>query len=513
MEIEGVEFGDALRILAQRAGVELKRMDPKLKTERTRLYEICNLANQFFIRQLEASRNGKEMQGYLVSRGLKPETIKEWQIGYAPDNWRSLLEFLNSRGYPNNEVLKTGLVVKNEQSKYYDRFRDRIIFPISDINGTIVGFTGRENPNKPDERMGKYINIPNTLIYDKSRVLYGLNKAKMDIRKEGLCVLVEGQTDVVMAHQNGFGNVVASSGTALTEYQLRILKRYTENLATAFDMDVAGEEATKRGINLAIELGFNSKVINLPDNQDPADCLRKDSSLWKKAVEQAENLIEFYLNNALAKNNPETAQGKKEVGQIVLPVIKRIPSKIEQSHWLQEMAKRLSVKEDILFEEMEKIKYSPGIARETVIGNKSDKKINLEEYALGLVLSCSENPKECQVESKYLFNDPELGEIFNALKKNEGKKIDLNKLKKKLPTRLANQIDHLIFKAEIQKNIIEEFEPKKEISSCFGQLKKRHLREKLNQLSLAIQKAEGEKDKTTLNNLTQQFNKLAKQGV
>ena len=514
MEIEGVEFGDALKMLASRAGVELKRVDPEMQTRRTRSYEIADLANRFFVRQLEASRTGKDMKGYLVSRGLKPETIKEWQVGYAPSQWRSLLEFLNGRGYPNDEIIKTGLVVKSEKGKYYDRFRDRIIFPISDINGVVVGFTGRENPNKPDERMGKYVNTPNTLIYDKSRIIYGLNKAKLDIRKENLSVLVEGQTDVLMAHQNGFKNVVASSGTALTEFQLRTLKRYSDNLATAFDMDIAGEEATKRGVNLAIELGFNAKVIDLPQNSDPADCLKKDISLWQKAVKESKNIVDFYLTTALARNDPETVEGKKEISRIVLPIIKKIPNRIEQSHWLDQTSMRLGAKESDLVEEMGKMRYDSEIRQEPVkevSDNKREQRINLEEYVLGLMLSCSENPKECQAEPSHLFNNSQLSQIFERIRKNKKKKINLDKLRKDLPIELANQIDHLIFKAEAQKSMIEDLEPKKEIVFCFNQLKKRYLKDKFNQLNLAIRKAEEKKDKATLGKLTQEFNKLTKQ--
>ena len=348
MEMEGVEFGDALKILAQRTGIELKKMDPKLKTERTRLYEVCQLANLFFIKQLEASKAGKGICGYLNKRGLKTKTIKEWQIGYAPNQWRSLKDFLNKQGYSDGEILKAGLSV----DKGYDRFRDRIMFPISDLNGLIIGFTGRENPDHPIEQMGKYINTPNSLIYDKSRVLYGLDKAKLDIKQNQYCILVEGQTDVIMSHQAGFTNTVASSGTALTDQQLGIIKRYTENLTMAFDMDNAGEIATKRGIDLALQFGFNTKIISLPDNQDPANYINKKASLWKEAISKAYNVMEFYITTAFSKNNAETAEGKKEIGKITLPVIKKISNKVEQSHWLQELAKRLKVQEGVLIEEM-----------------------------------------------------------------------------------------------------------------------------------------------------------------
>ena len=241
MQMDGLEFGDALKVLAQRAGVELKKIDPKLsakwKTEKTRLYEICELAAKFFERQLEAGKTGQSVQKYLKERGLKSKTIQEWRIGYGPDKWQALSDFLKGRGYGEEEIERTGLSVRKDeiQNSNYDRFRNRIIFPIYDLNGGVVGFSGRIF----GEGEPKYLNTPNTLIYDKSRVLYGLDRAKLDIRKDNFCVLVEGQMDVIMSHQAGVRNAVASSGTALTVEHLKIIKRYTENLAMAFDMDLA----------------------------------------------------------------------------------------------------------------------------------------------------------------------------------------------------------------------------------------------------------------------------------
>ena len=521
MEIEGIEFGDALKILAQRAGIELKKIDPKLKTERTRLYEICELANRFFIKQMEASSTGKEMQKYLIGRGLKAKTIKEWQIGYAPNQWRSLKDFLNKQGYPNQEISKTGLVIETEKNtshdKYYDRFRDRIIFPIRDINGVAIGFTGRENPNNPDDRMGKYMNIPNTLLYDKSRAIYGLNKAKLEIKKKNLCILVEGQTDVIMSHQAGFVNVIASSGTALTDQQLVIIKRYTENLSIAFDTDLAGEMATKRGIDLALKFGFNTKVISLPDNQDPAGYIQKNPSLWEKAVEKAQDLIEFYLNNAILRNDPETVEGKKEISKSVLPMIKKISNKVEQAHWLQKTASKLKVQESVLIEEMEKIKdsgleerfLSPGKNLEVISSrNKIDE---LEEYLIGLLLMKNDNFKECKKEDSYLFTDTGLEEIFKILKKSKGKKVNLKDLKKKISKDLASSLDELSFRIEAQMSLTDEFDLNKEIKFCFNQLKKRYFHNKLNYLNLAIKEAEEKQDKSSIKKLTAEFNKLSKQ--
>lgn len=520
MEMDGLEFGDALKILAQRAGIELKKIDSKTsanwRTEKTQLYEICDLASRFFIKQLEASRKGKEIQAYLAKRGLKSQTIKDWQIGYAPNQWEALSGFLKNRGYSDEEILKTGLTIKNEQKRsYYDRFRDRIIFPIKNLNEVTVGFTGRENPNNPNNRMGKYINTPNTLIYNKSCILYGLDKAKLDIRKNDLCILVEGQMDVIMSHQAGSKNAVASSGTALTEEQLKIIKRYTKNLTTAFDMDSAGETATKRGINLAIQFGLNARVVSLPDDQDPADCLKNDTSVWLKAVKESEGLVEFYVENAFSKNNSETAEGKRKISEAVLPIIKRIPNRVEQAHWLQEVACRLRVKEEVLIDEMNRLSVdSLGITTRQTNNNKVIKKEGMppiEEYTLGLILAYPKIFKKHKKVPQSLFTNSDSEEIFKALKKSKIEKDNFKNLEKMLPSHLSDRINYLIFKAEAQKDFTNEFKPEIELQFCFDQLKKRRLQQQLNQLNLSIREAESKKDKSLLKKLTEDVNKLSKQ--
>ncbi|MFA7714680.1 MAG: DNA primase, partial [Candidatus Paceibacterota bacterium] len=202
-EIEGVEFGDALRILAHKAGVELKPQSPEwqnLKTERQRVYDVCDLASRFFEAQLEKSKTGQEAKKYLLSRGLNEESIAKWRLGFAPDTWQGLSDFLVGRDYDREEVAKAGLAVKNQEGNFYDRFRGRIIFPVFDTNSQVVGFGGRvfETP-KNDAEGAKYINISNTLIYDKSRILYGLDRAKVDIRKKDFCILVEGYMDCILS--------------------------------------------------------------------------------------------------------------------------------------------------------------------------------------------------------------------------------------------------------------------------------------------------------------------------
>ncbi len=304
-EIENVEFGDALRILANRAGVELKKQFPEeeaaLKTERERLYEICELSSKFFERQLEASKIGEEAKKYLLGREISEESIKKWRIGYSPDTWQGLSDFLVGRGYKREEVEKAGLAIKNNDGGFYDRFRARIMFPIFDLNSQIVGFGGRIFGQKESTEIAKYVNTPSTILYDKSRILYGLDRAKMEIRQKDFCILVEGYTDVIMSFQADVSNVVATSGTALTNYQLKILKRYSENIYTSFDMDLAGDSATKRGIDLAQLQGFNIKVVVIPEDKDPADLISKSPKDWEKIIKEAKSILDFYFETTFSK--------------------------------------------------------------------------------------------------------------------------------------------------------------------------------------------------------------------
>ena len=357
-EIEGVEFGDALRLLANKAGVELKRENPQLVSERKRLYEICDLACSFFEKQLGASEWGIKAKEYLLKRGITEESIKKWRLGYSPDTWQGLSDFLVGRGYTRDEIVKAGLAVQSDKGNNpYDRFRGRIIFPIFDLNSQIIGFGARIFKEIDKQETAKYINTPQTLLYDKSNVLYGINYAKIAIRKNNQCVLTEGYTDAIMCHQAGFENTVAVSGTALTPRHLITLKRYTDNLLLSFDMDVAGDNATRRGINLAESQGFNIKVIDTYSGaKDPAEIILENPENWKKSVENARTIMDYYFDSAFLKFDKKDPKGKKEIGRIILPAIKRLQNKIEQSHWVSKLAEKLSVSQEAILEELKNTK-------------------------------------------------------------------------------------------------------------------------------------------------------------
>ena len=370
MEMEGINFVEALRMLASKAGVVLRRSDPKLASQRNRLLDIVELARKYY-QQALGSDEAKAVKKYLIDRGLTEDTLAEWQIGYSRDSWDSIFNFLKEKGYSENEIFLAGMVVKrgferapangahtnsNNVAGFYDRFRGRIMFPINDINGNAVAFSARVNPVKEEEeKMGKYINSPQTMIYDKSKILFGLDKAKLEIKKQDLAIIVEGQMDTITAHQHGFKNIIASSGTALTRDQVNILKRYTDNIALAFDMDEAGELAAERGIKEAMAAEMNIKVIVLPAGKDPDECIRKNPEVWEKAVAEAKLMMQYYFDKTLAGLDLDMVENRRQAVKILLPVIAKLGNKIEQDFWLKNLSEKIDVKEDLLRETLSKL--------------------------------------------------------------------------------------------------------------------------------------------------------------
>ncbi|MDD5145155.1 MAG: DNA primase [Candidatus Pacebacteria bacterium] len=508
MKIEGVEFGDALRILAKKVGVELKKQSPEyaaLRTEKEKLYEICELATRFFEKQLNESAVGKEAKAYLLNRKINEESIKKWRIGYAPDVWQGLSDFLDKRGYKKAEIEKAGLALTSEKGSFYDRFRGRIIFPVFDINSQVVGFGGRVFKDRDKNEIAKYINTPQTVLYDKGRILYGLDKAKVAIRRENYCILVEGYVDLIMICQAGFENVVATSGTALTFSQLKLLKRYSDNLHISFDMDVAGDTATKRGIELAQAQEFNIKVITYPEGKDPADLIAENSKIWEESVKGAKSILDFYFESTFARFNKDDPEGKREISKILLPPIKRISSKIVQSYWIGELAKKLSVKEDDIREELKKVKLenyseSLGLEPEEIknMPSKTRREL-LEERVIILLVKSPKNMNIVKEKENIAFISP-LKDIFAKLKE----KPDLKG--EDLDPEMAGLFNPLALRAEIEE--IQEKELVPELECCLKEIFQLDLKDKLDQITRELRKAEGEKDPARIEELTKKFNQL-----
>lgn len=525
MKIEGIEFGDALKILAQRAGVELRPFRPEWKTERSRLYEIMELSCRFFEKQLKAGSTGKEAQEYLVQRGVTEDSIKKWRLGYSPETWRGLFNFLKIQGYKKEEIIKSGLVVKSEKGEIiYDRFRGRIIFPIFDLNSRIIGFGGRVFKKEEEKDIAKYINTPNTLLYDKSRTLYGLNFAKIEIRRRDFAILTEGYLDVILSHQTGFENTIGCSGTSLTSEQLKILGRYTQKILTAFDMDLAGDLATKKGVDLAQKEDFEVKVVVLPPETDPADIISQNPKKWKELVAKAQDIVNFYFSTAFSKFDKETPEGKKEIAKLLLPKIKEISNKILQAHWIQKLAQAIKVKEEAIFEELKKLTKKEELTSfsttESFRVEQKDKtrKEVLEERLLALILKDLKNLNFIRKENLSLFSPP-LRLIFTILKKEKKGRNWMKILEdlKKGEQSVKEILEDVAFRIEVEKSEFSPFPLKefseeqiieKEINLCLRELEKFELRNKLEFLSQEIAQAEKEKDKTRLQELIKKFNQV-----
>ncbi len=364
-KIEGIEFPEALRILAQKAGVQLQQFDPRATSQKNRLQDVCAEAAKFW-QTILTSPAGKKASDYIKGRKIKTDTAEQFKLGYAPDSWDDTSKHLREKGYNETEIFQAGLTIRREKSTgYYDRFRDRLVFPIQDLHGNIVGFTGRTL--KSDEQ-AKYINTPESPIYHKGRILYGLDKAKQAIRKIGYGVVVEGNMDAMTAHEAGYANVVACSGTALSQEQVILLKRYSDNVALCFDQDEAGQTAAKRSIDLLFSNEMNVKIIELVSGKDPDECIKNNIKDWEQSLRGAKTAMQFFFDRNLTPENLANIGKKKIAAKNVLTEIAKLPNKIEKDYWIKKLAEILSVADSILWESLPGIKSG----REELQSKKSE---------------------------------------------------------------------------------------------------------------------------------------------
>ena len=445
MKKQVIDFGEALRLLAQKAGITIpSRLEPDTrKDEKERLYQVNEAAAQYFHNLLLNSPAGKKARSYLASRGLSPETITNFQLGFSLDSWEALKQYLTERGYTEDELLTTGLIIEAEAGKTHDRFRHRLMFPIYDIRGHTTGFGARAL----DDSEPKYLNSPQTPLFDKSSSLYAINLASSAIRQQNMAVIVEGYMDVITAHQNGFNNVVASMGTAFNEKQVSVVKRLTKNVALALDADAAGEEAMLRGVSYENTLDAEVKVIILPGGKDPDDVIKQDAKIWQKLVEEALPVIDYTFNMVTAELDLTTANGKSLAVDKLLPIIAEIKDTVRQAHYLQKLARLVNVSERNIEDALRKIKPSQGRrwakqpSQESVAHTLQPLLSSpVEEYCLALMLQYPELKDSCQDLSTEYFENSENREIFIAWQQAG----DLPSLKAELDTTIWEHLDSLI---------------------------------------------------------------------
>ena len=525
-KMEGVEFPEALRILARKAGVELKYESPELRNKRTQSLDILNLSARFYHKIFLESEKARAVREYVKQRGFTEMDVEDFIIGYSTDDWDTLLNFLVKKGYSEEEIFQAGLTVKKEKGiGYYDRFRNRLMFPIHDVHGNVVGFGGRAL--EEGENIAKYVNSPQSEAYDKSRVLYGLYKAKQEIRRQKTVIVVEGYTDCVSAHREGITNVVASSGTALTEGQVALLKRYAEKIIMAFDKDSAGEDAAKRGIELALGMDMSVRVLSLLDGKDPDECLKKDPESFKKAVMQAKPYLEYLFSTTFSRLNIEDVDNKKQAAKELLPWIAKIANPIEKSHWISEIAKKLSISEDVVQESLGRIKkprLKQESSQEPVEEKKKDKYEVIAQEILAILVAFPQLAPQITSElMPDLISNPQARALYKniVVYYTKNKEFSLNNFKKYLSSQedvslisFLNQIELLAEKdfSEYTEDLARE-----EIVKRITILKQNQLKLRLGEIEQRIKVLEGlsEEDTSSYQDeqiaLSEEFTKLTEQ--
>lgn len=471
MKKEGIDFGQALRLLAQRAGITL--ISPQIsKTaedeKRERLFQINEAAAEYYRHLLLNTKAGEPARAYLSKRKITPETMEKFRLGFSPDSWEALKKFLMSKGYEEGELSKAGLIIEKEGGNFYDRFRNRLMFPICDIQGRVTGFGARVL----DESLPKYINSPQTQIFDKSGSLYGIDKAKSFIRQKNFVIIVEGYIDVLTAHQYGWQNVIASMGTSITEKQVAIAKSLTKNIALALDADAAGEEATLRSAEVSARSldKVEVKAILMPQGKDPDEVISEDPTLWQNAVEEAQPVLDFALESVTSRVDINKAKDKSLAVQKLLPLIHGIKGPEQQSHYLRKLAHILNLSDSSITTDLAESKFrqkkqptwatSQSHFAQQLVSNP------IEEYCLALLLQYPELHQLAQELSAEHFESTENREVFIKWQCTQ----DSSKLKEKVDANLLEHLNYLMNKPILDKN---ESERQQALNDCILSLQER----------------------------------------
>jgi len=507
-EVEGVSFSEALRILADSCGVKVDESTNKSfvsKDVKDEYYKAHEIAADYFHEQLLKTNDGKKVLDYLYKRGVTNETISEFKIGFAPDAYDSLFPLLIKKGVSKEIIVKSGLAsAKNLASdEIYDKYRMRLIFPIFDYFGKICGFGGRA---LKQEQMPKYLNSPENLIYNKSKLLYGLSHAKQSIKDEGKVVLVEGYFDVILPHQNGVKNVVATSGTALTADHVRLLSRLTTKAITCFDMDNAGFEATVRAYGLMSEKDISVKTMVLTDGKDPAEFLKDhNSDDFVKIVNGAENFISFYMTKLIEKNDITDVDGVRNVLRELMPLLKMI-SAADIDYYLGVLEVKIGVERRVLYDQLGNFKLPsnhPARASKSELLDDGGLKMSPRELLLAV---CLYDFSVFDVVSKKLNEDyfsDELKSIYKALEGQYNSSRSLGKwdFDSMFSDNLKKRVNILYLYAEDSYGEFNSITLETEVTQLIALIDRETKDNRIGNLRKQIQVAESEKDMDKLQNL------------
>jgi len=507
MKKESIDFGQALRLLAQRGGITLSPLEApdKAKDEKNeRLFQINEAATEYYHHLLSSTKAGEATRDYLAKRKVTTETIEEFRLGFSPDAWEALKNYLLGKSYTEKELVEAGLIIEKEGGGSYDRFRNRLLFPIRDIQGRVTGFGARVL----DDSLPKYINSPQTSIFDKSSNLYGIDKAKSAIKKKNLVIIVEGYMDVLTAHQHDWQNVVGSMGTSLTENQVEVIKRLSNNITLALDADLAGEEATLRGKAILAYSNADANVILLPPGKDPDEVIREDPALWQKLVEQAMPILDFAFQSVISKVDINKAKDKSLAVQKLLPAIYEIKDPTQKFHYVEKLARALKIRTSDIEVALQKLKTArkrPQLSKPTEQSRLARQFVSsaIEEYCLALLLQYPGLRPLAQELSPEHFESTENREVFVKWQHSS----DISDLESGLDTSLLEHLYYLVNK--IFPPAIRESERTRhfDLANCILRLQEK-LSRKLETEKEATLEIEREKG-----GISSELSKLEEQGI
>lgn len=510
MKQEGIDFGAALRILAERAGVTLvsKQEESYVDKETERLYLINAAAAQYFHHLLLNAKAAEIASSYLSERGISKEIIDIFELGFSPNSWDALCQHLKSRGYESDTMVSAGLSIAKEGGGFRDLFRNRLMIPIRNEDGKVVGFGARALDNTTP----KYLNSPQTAIFNKSSLLYGLDRAKEAIREQGLAIIVEGYMDVLTAHQHSMANVVAPMGTSLTHKHMEIIKRLTRNLALALDADAAGEQATLRGLEVARQafservdrrekrwlegdskMEGKVKVIFMPQGKDPDEVIRESTEEWQRMVSEASTVMDYFFNAVISKLDMSSASGKLEAKNQLLLFILETADEAEKDIYLKRLSELTGIDEKTLVGEAARLKPTKReIAKAAVpLPSTHAPSHPLDEYCLALLLQHPGLRDQGIAIPPHYFEGTENRELFLAWLNN----TDAENIRHSLDISLHNHLDTLMARALPPAS---ERETKTALADCTRRLGEQQLRRLKALEEMLLSEAESEGDKNVI---------------
>lgn len=498
--IENVDFRGALKLLADRVGVKLPEYSKESSEKeqyRDKLLRINAFAAQFYNKYLNSAK-GKKALEYVKRRGLTKDTIEKWSIGFAPEDFHALDSVLLKKDLRALDLVNAGVSVKNDKGTF-DRFRNRVTFPIYNYMNECVGFTARILVDAPDQ--AKYINSPETDVYNKSKVLFGLNFAKSDIRKKDYVVVVEGQMDCIKAQQEGFLNVVATSGTALTEEHIKMLKRLTKNVIFIFDSDDAGKKALMRAAELAMPEGMNVKVTNLGEAKDPDELISKDPQLFARALKNSIWFIEYLSEIAQKDYEENSIEQKRYVSTEIMSFVNRLTEAVEREHYIRTLSERFDISEKILTGKVtlnaKKVEALKEIEKPVV--NKDEA---LEKEIMGASILLPKFLEKVLPDIKpEEFNIPETKEFFTRLKMGKTSREELQDL---LETPLAREAVFMV-ESKLQDEQQTEDAVLVELTRSYYIFRLSSIKNTLTQLAAAMKRAQSTHNGELLEKLTIEY--------